>query len=65
MRSYTTIEAFLIISWVEFIDKREFTKVGLDENFKFFVVHITTLEAILTYHFKTIQIPDKLTLAAL
>ena len=38
------MENLFTISWVELIDKREFIKVVLNENFETFVRHIAALE---------------------
>ena len=46
-RSYTAAEALLTTKRVEFIDKKEFTKAALDEEFEIFVMHVTALEALL------------------
>ncbi len=43
-RSYIVAKALPTTSWVEFIDKREFVKVVLDENSEIFVVHVAALE---------------------
>ena len=42
-RSYTTAEALPTTKWVEFINKKEFAKVALDENSETLVVHMTSL----------------------
>ena len=44
-RSYTTAKALPTIKQVELIDKREFGKAALDENFETFVVHVTSLSS--------------------
>lgn len=44
-RSYNIAEALPTTSWVEFIDKKEFVKTALDENFKTFIVYVEALEA--------------------
>lgn len=43
-RSYTNSKAISTISRVVFIDDKEFAKVGLDKNFKIFLIYINTLE---------------------
>lgn len=50
-RFHTVVEVLPITNRVEFIDKKEFTKAALDENFKTFVIHITTLKAISIHPF--------------
>ena len=42
---YTASEALPTIKQVEFIDKKEFAKAALDEEFKTFVMHVAALEA--------------------
>ena len=42
-RSYTTDKALSATKRVKLIDKKEFTKVALDENSKTFVMHIASL----------------------
>ncbi len=44
LRIYTVVESLPTTSWVEFIDKREFAKVMLDENSETFVVHVSALD---------------------
>ena len=44
-RSYTAVEALPTARWVELINKHEFAKAALDENFETFVVHVAALEA--------------------
>ena len=44
-RSYTTAEVLSTTKRVEFIDKKEFAKAVLDEEFEAFVVHIAALKA--------------------
>lgn len=44
-RFYDTAKALPITSQVELINKREFIKVMLDENFETFVVYMVILEA--------------------
>ena len=46
-RSYTTAEALPTTKQVELIDKKEFAKVVLDEEFETFVMHIADLETLL------------------
>ncbi len=41
---YTAAEALLFTSWVEFFNKKEFTKIALDRNFETFVIHAAVLE---------------------
>ena len=43
-RSYITVEALSTTSQIELIDKREFARVGLDENSETFVIHVAVLE---------------------
>ncbi len=43
--SYTAAEVLPTTSWVELIDKRQFTKAILDKNCETFIVHISALEA--------------------
>ena len=43
-RSYTVAEALPTTKWVDLIDKKEFAKGVLDEEFKTFVVHVALLE---------------------
>ena len=43
-RIYIGAETLPITSWVEFIDKKVFAKVVLDDNFETFVVYVATLE---------------------
>ena len=45
-RSYTTAEALLTIKRIEFIDKKEFAKVALDENSETFVIHVAFLNLV-------------------
>ena len=47
-RSYTTAEALPITKQMEFIDRREFAKAALDEEFETFLVHVIALKAPLT-----------------
>lgn len=44
LRSYTTVEALSTTSQIKLIDKREFTKIALDKNFKMFIVYTTPLK---------------------
>ena len=44
-RSYPPTEALPNTNWVEFIDKKEFAKAALDEEYGTFVVHVAALEA--------------------
>ncbi len=44
-RPYTIAKVLSTTSWVELINKKEFAKVALDENFETFVMHIAVLEA--------------------
>ena len=67
-RSYTTAKALPTTKQVEFINKKEFAKVALDENSETFVVHVaffdleiypnreTQIALLLT---KEVKIPDK------
>lgn len=64
-RSYTTIELLLITNKIELINKWEFAKAALDENFEIFVVHIAALETIPIHSFKVFQVQDEYTLATL
>ena len=43
-RTYTIAKALPITNQVELINKREFAKVALDENFETFMVHVATLK---------------------
>ena len=43
-RAYTTAKALLTTKRVELIDKKEFAKVALDENFETFVVYVASLD---------------------
>lgn len=43
-RSYITAKALLTTSRVEFIDKKEFAKAALDENFETFILHVIILK---------------------
>ena len=43
--SHTAAKIPSTIKQVELIDKKEFAKAAIDEEFKTFVVHITALEA--------------------
>lgn len=44
-RSYIAIEVFFTISGIQLIDKKEFAKEVLNENFETFVVYMIALEA--------------------
>lgn len=44
-RFYTTTKALPTTKQIEFIDKKEFVKMTLNENFKTFMMHIVILEA--------------------
>ncbi len=55
-RSYITTKALANISWVKLIDKKEFAKAILDENFETFVMHIATQEARIIRLFQAAQI---------
>lgn len=46
-RSYITTKTLPMTKTVELIDKTQFTAMTLNENFKKFVVYITTLSALL------------------
>ena len=70
LKTYITIEALSITSWVKLINQREFTKAALDKNSKTFVVHVAALEipTAMPVHFSKIfqvQGLDKPTLTAL
>lgn len=43
---YIVTEALSTISWVQPINKREFTKAALDTNLETFMIYILTLKAI-------------------
>ena len=61
-RFYTTAKALPTSKWVELIDKKEFAKVALDENFKIFVVHIASFNLVLEiYPDREAQITSLLT----
>lgn len=45
-RIYTTVKAILIVKQVELINKHEFAKVGLNANFKPFIIHVGIVKAI-------------------
>lgn len=65
---YTAMEALSTTNQIELINKKEFAKAALNENFETFVVHITTLEvpiAMSIHFFRAPQVQDNLTLAAL
>lgn len=42
-RSYIMDEALSTIRQIEFIDKKKFAKVALDENVKAFIIHMSSL----------------------
>ena len=44
-RSYTAAQALPTIKRVELIDKKEFARAALDEEFETYVVHVAALEA--------------------
>ena len=44
-RSYITAKTLPTTKKVELINKKEFAKAALDENFETFVVYVATLEA--------------------
>ena len=46
-RSYTTVKDLLTTKLVELINKKEFAKAALDEEFETFVLHLAALEALL------------------
>ena len=48
-RSYTIAEAPLTSKRVEFMDKKKFAKVVLDDKFETFMVHVTAQEALLIW----------------
>ena len=59
---YTTSEALLTTKWVELINKKEFAKPALDENFESFVIHVASLNvALKIYPDKAAQIVSFLT----
>lgn len=39
------MEVLCTTNWVELIDKSDFAKAALNENFKTFVIHVVALEA--------------------
>ena len=49
-RTYTTKKAFLITRQVEIINWKVFAKAVLDENFKAFVVHVSSLGLRISIH---------------
>ncbi len=55
-RSYIAADALPTTSWVELIDKREFTKAALDENSETFVMHVATLVAMTIHPSRAAQI---------
>ena len=62
------MEALSTTNQIELINKKEFAKAALNENFETFVVHITTLEVPITmsiHFFRAPQVQDNFTLAAL
>lgn len=48
LRLYILGKALPMTKQVEFIDKKGFTNMALDEHFETFVVYITTLDILLT-----------------
>lgn len=44
-RTYTTIKALPITSWIEIVDKEEFARTVIDETSKTFVIYMLALEA--------------------
>lgn len=44
LKSYTTTETLPITSWVEIINKKEFAKAVIFNNFETFVVYISILK---------------------
>lgn len=46
-RSYTIAKALLITKWIKLIDKKNFVKVALNENFEIFVVYVIAQKALL------------------
>ena len=46
-RSYTAAEALSTTKWVDLINKKEFAKAALDEEFEIFMVYVAALEALL------------------
>ena len=64
------MEVLPITSWVELFDKKKFAKLGLDENFKTFVIYVAILEVTTImpiYSLRTFQVYGsiKFTIAAL
>lgn len=55
-RFYDIAEVLPTTSKVELINKKEFIKAALNENFETFVIYITTLETMLIHFFKVIQV---------
>ena len=49
-RSYTTAKALLTTKRVELIDRKEFAKAALDENFETFVIHVASLKLVSGIH---------------
>ncbi len=54
-RSYTTAKVLFTTNWVKFIDKKEFAKAALNENFEIFIIHILALETIMIHLFRAAQ----------
>ena len=59
-RSYTTTKNLSTTKQVKFINKKEFTKVVLDKNFKTFIVYVIFLTVISVYPDKNAQITSLL-----
>ncbi len=55
-RTYTAAKALPTTSWVELINKREFTRAARDNNLETFVVHVSTLKATTIYSSRAAQI---------
>ncbi len=53
---YTTVETLSTTSRVKLIDKMEFVKTALDENFKIFIVYIATPDVMTIYPSQAAQI---------
>ncbi len=67
-KSYTIAKTLPTTGRLKLIDKREFTKVVLDQNSETFVIHVVALEVLTAmpiYSFRTSQIQDDPTLATL
>lgn len=47
LRSYTSTNALSTTKQIELIDKKDFAKVALNEDFKTFVIHVVAMEALL------------------